>query len=94
MNRLIDFEGNAIRLPFERARHIHRQHPEAFPLLWRIPETLADPDAVTRDAEKPEVYRYYRFYRNTVSGDKFLAVIAKVEDDGFILTAFLTGRIR
>ena len=43
----------------------------------------------------PEARLYFRFYFGTMVGDKFMCVVIKVHaDDAFVLTAYLTDRIK
>ena len=43
----------------------------------------------------PQAHLYYRFYFRTIVGGKFLCVVVKTLDaDAFVLTAYLTDRIK
>ena len=43
----------------------------------------------------PEVRLYYRFYRMTAVGDKYLSVVVKMsQGDAFVLTAYLTDSVK
>ena len=43
----------------------------------------------------PQARLYYRFYFRTMLGGKFLCVVVKTLDaDAFVLTAYLTDRIK
>ncbi len=43
----------------------------------------------------PAVQLYYRFYSRTVVGGKFLCVVVKMCEAGaFVLTAYLTDRVK
>jgi len=78
MKTIYDHQGMGIRLTDERLAHI-LEHPE------RIMESLSDPKARL----------YYRFYVGTMVGDKFLCVVVKiVGEEAFVLTAYLTDRIK
>ena len=60
-----------------------------------IEETLQDPERVVQSLSDPEVHLYYRFYFRTVVGGKFLCVVVKMGEAGaFVLTAYLTNRIK
>lgn len=39
---------------------------------------------------------YYRFYRQTRVGDRYLCAVVKLrrEDDAFLITAYLTDRVK
>jgi len=94
MKVLHDFDGLAIRLTDERLGHI-LEHPEMMSLETAIEETLRDPERVVRSLGDPAVHLYYRFYFRTVVGGKFLCVVVKMgEADAFVLTAYLTDRVK
>lgn len=60
-----------------------------------IEETLRDPERVVQSLSDPEVHLYYRFYFRTVVGGKHLCVVVKMGEAGaFVLTAYLTNRIK
>lgn len=89
-----DFQGLAIRLTDERRTHI-LEHPELVPMEPAIEETLLHPEQVVQSFSDPQAHLYYRFYFRTVVGSKFLCVVVKmVDDDAFVLTAYLTDRIK
>ena len=91
---LRDFQGLAIRLTDERRNHI-LEHPEMVPMEPAIEETLLHPERVVRSFSDPQARLYYRFYFRTMVGSKFLCVVVKtLDDDAFVLTAYLTDRIK
>lgn len=60
-----------------------------------IEDTLLRPERVVRSFSDVEARLYYRFYLRTTVGDKYLCVVVKeVGDDAFVLTAYLTDRIK
>src|ERR687896_431999 len=90
-----DFQGNPIRLPDERVSHILRRHRNISGMEWAIPQTLQAPDTVRTSRADPQVRYHYRWYTGTVEGDKYLCVVVKLlPGDAFVLTAYLTSRIR
>ena len=94
MTSLRDFEGRVIRLTDERLTHI-REHPEMSDLKAAIAETVARPARVVQSVSDPQAHLYYRWYVGTRVGDKFLCVVVKVvDDDAFVLTAYLTDTIK
>ena len=94
MKVLHDLDGLAIRLTDERRDHI-LEHPEMAEMEAAIEETLLEPERVVQSISDPEVHLYYRFYFRTVVGGKFLCVVVKMSDAGaFVLTAYLTDRIK
>ena len=94
MKLLYDFDGLAIRLTDERRDHI-LEHAEMTNLEAAIEETLRDPEKVVQSVSDSSVHLYYRFYFRTVVGGKFLCVAVKMGERGaFVLTAYLTDRIK
>ncbi len=92
--RFRDFEGRIIRLTEERWSHI-REHPEMIGMEGAIAQTLESPEAVIRSLVDPKTHLYHRFYVGTKVGEKFLCVVVKIqEEDAFVLTAYLTNKIR
>ena len=91
---LRDFQGLEIRLTSERLDHI-LEHPEMAGMEPAIEETLLGPERVVQSLSDTGVHLYYRVYFRTVVGGKFLCVVIKIaEDSPFILTAYLTDRIK
>ena len=94
MTRLQDYQGRLIRLTAERWAHI-REHPEMAGMAQAIAETLASPAVVVQSLADPQAHLYHRFYLGTRVGDKYLCVVVKIrEADAFVLTAYLTDRVR
>ena len=92
--RFRDFEGRVVRLTEERWAHI-KDHPEMTGMENSIAKTLASPEAVIRSLADPKAHLYHRFYVGTKVGDKFLCVVVKIQDDdAFVLTAYLTDKVR
>lgn len=81
-----------IRLTEERWQHIVRLHPEMDGQQERVLETVAKPDMI-QQGDFGEVLAI-RFYPETPLTSKFLVVAYRElgPEDGFILTAYLTGR--
>jgi hypothetical protein len=94
MRLLRDIHGLAIRLTDERLAHI-LEHPEMVGLEDAIEATLLQPEQIVESLSDPQAHLYYRFYMGTRVGDKFLCVVVKVrETDAFVLTAYLTDKIK
>jgi hypothetical protein len=94
MRIIRDFQGVSIRLTDERLAHI-LEHPEMEGLAGAIEETLKHPRTVVESLGDPQARLYYRFYLGTRVGDKWMCVVVKVAaEDAFILTAYLTDRIK
>ncbi len=91
-----DKSGDTIRMTEERLQHILSQHRDMAGFVDYIPETLAGPDFVAPSRTDREASLYYRMYRNTVHGDKFVCVVVakKQTGDAFIKTAYITGEVK
>lgn len=94
MTLFYDYQQSVIRLTDERLLHI-MDHPEMEGLEPEIARTLAYPQRIIRSLSDDRTQLYYRLYPSTPVGEKFLCVIVKLlEDDAFILTAYLTDKIK
>ena len=80
--------GVPIRLTDERWRHITEEHAEMTDLRLAVLETVANPERVVAGgAGELLAVRTYETKKWLV------AVYKELVDDGFVITAFLTGRI-
>ena len=94
MRWLRDYDGRRIRLTNERLAHI-LEHPEMNGMEPAIEETLVRPERVVQSVSDPEANLYYRYYIGTVVGGKLLCVVVRIaEADAFVLTAYLTDRVK
>jgi len=77
-----------IRLPDERWLHITESHTELAGFYFDVLETIEDPDVVY-EGESSELLAV-----KEAQPGKYLVVIYKEvsEDDGFVITAFLTRK--
>ncbi len=90
----VRFRGMAVRLTEEQLTHI-LEHPEMNGMQSALEQTLAEPESVIRSLSDPEARLYYKTYTDTPVGEKLLCVVVKVFDqDAFVLTAYLTDRIK
>jgi hypothetical protein len=81
--------GVPIRLPDERWTHILTEHAELGDLRDQVLNTVGDPERILAGNEG-ELLAV-----NEVDTAKWLVVVYReFEDDGFIITAFLTRRQR
>jgi hypothetical protein len=70
-------------------------HPELDKQVRRIRKTLAQPEHVVRSSTDADVQLYYRYYRSSPVGPKYLCVVVKsLENDYFMLTAYFTDTIK
>lgn len=81
--------GISIRLPEERWAHIVEEHPEMEALRAAVLETIGEPQRVLQGS-KGELMAV-----REIEKDKcVVAVYREMGEDGFIITAFLTRRMR
>lgn len=60
-----------------------------------IASALKELEAVVHSRTDDQTLLYYRMQKATQFGDKLLCVVVKyVDDDAFIITAYLTDRIK
>ncbi|MDQ1329308.1 MAG: hypothetical protein QG641_2597 [Candidatus Poribacteria bacterium] len=80
-----------IRLTNERWQHITTRHPEMIDLKQKVLETITEPDII-QQGDFGELLAI-RFYYETPLTSKFLVVAYREisQDDGFIITAYLTN---
>lgn len=84
-----------IRFSFERKRHIESNHPEMFREMNKINATLQNPDIVVQSKIDDKVELFYRNFKNTPVGEKYLCVAVKaIYDNCFIITSYFTDAIK
>lgn len=60
-----------------------------------LEETLQAPESVFESLSDPSARLYYRYYQRTMVGGKYLCVVVKITGgDAFVITAYLTDRIK
>ena len=83
-----------IRLTDERLAHI-LEHLEVQGMENELERVLQQPVVVRRSHSDKTVWLFYRFYAQTPVGGKWLCVLVKlVEDDAFVVTAYLTDKLK
>jgi hypothetical protein len=96
MNQKIfkDYENREIRLTSERWQHI-LMHPEMAEIESEIATTLLNPEVVRQSNTDKSVHLYYCYKTQTIVGEKWLCVVVKMlENDAFIITAYLTDKLK
>jgi len=88
---ITDIFGREIRLDDGRWKHIITVHPEIERYRKEVEETVSNPDKIKRSLYSNEVVIYYR---QKVLNGKHMAVVIKVNDDKFVITAYMTDRIK
>lgn len=85
--------GKKIELTAERRSHIIVKHPEIKPHLGKISKVLSAPDIIKRSRVDKEALLFYKYF-DTIKGGKYINVAVKTDERNFILTAYITDRIR
>lgn len=80
--------GVPVRITDERWSHVSEEHPEMAGLRLEIAETISDPESIVRGAAGE-----FLAIRTLEPGKMIVAVYREAEDDGFLITAFLTRRL-
>ena len=94
MEILTDYQNRQIRLTEERLQHI-LDHPEMVDMRFQLEIVLQNPEVVRQSRSDSHVYLYYRFYEQTIVGAKWLCVVIQDNsDDAFIITAYLTDKLK
>ena len=92
MKTIKDCFGHAVRLTDERRAHI-LEHPEMKEMGAEIERVLTAPQTVRRSRSDDAVRLFYEFYARTIVDGKWLCVVVKcLEDDAFVVTAYLTDK--
>lgn len=87
--KILSIHRTPIRLTDERWAHITEEHCELAGLRLEVLETVAKPERVLAGGEG-EVLAIRELY----PGKHLVAVYRELADDGFIITAFLTTKIK
>jgi len=82
-----------IELTYERKNHIIEYHPDVNTHLSKITEVLENPDQVRKSKHDPKVFLFYKYFTN-LKGGKYFVVVAKTNLRNFILTCYLTDKIK
>ena len=85
--------GKIIELTTERKLHILTKHPELKKHLGKISNILISPDTIKRSKLDSEALLFYKYF-DTIRGGKYINVTVKINERNFILTAYITDRIR
>ncbi len=78
-----------IRLPVERWVHIVEEHPEMEGMRADVLETVRDPQRIVQGGAGELIA-----VRMVEENKWLVAVYRELDDDGFVITAFLTRRAR
>lgn len=81
--------GITVRLTDERWAHITEEHSELAGMRFEVLEAIAEPDKVYKGNAGENLA-----FREIEPGKFLIAVYRELQTDGFIITAFLTRRIK
>ena len=89
--RIEDPQGRPVRLSSERWQHICARHPEMEAMMEHIRGTVTQPDVTVGSESDPEtVILYQRQFPSLTLANGWVRVAVKyLEDDAFVLTAFM-----
>ncbi len=86
---VISVNGIAIRLTDERWAHITEEHSELAGMRFEVLETIVQPWRIYEGADEECLA-----IREIEIGNFLFAVYRETDADGFVITAFLTRRIK
>jgi hypothetical protein len=86
--------GKVVSLSSDRWKHV-LSHPEMKNQRIRVKETLLDPDEIRQSIQSNDTLLFYKLYLKTPVTTKYMLVVVKVSnEEGFIVTAFYTDKIK
>jgi len=84
--------GNRIRISYRQWAHVVENHDYMSGNLDKVLETISDPDLVLR-GHRGETFALRQYERTNITR-KTCVVIYRDAEDGFLITAFLTSKLR
>lgn len=82
-----------VELTTERESHIILKHPELKIHIKKISQVLSSPDTTRRSKLDPDALLFYKYF-DKIEGGKYINVTVKKGERNFVLTAYITDRIR
>lgn len=82
-----------VELTTERKSHIILKHLEIKPHINKISLVLSSPDTIKRSKFDPDALLFYKYF-DKIKGGKYINVTVKRGERNFILTVYITDRIR
>ena len=89
IDQIVSKNGVPIRLTDERWTHIAEEHGELAGLRGEVLETVGQPDRILLGGDGEHLA-----VRELETGKHLVVVYRECADDGFIITAFVTRRVR
>lgn len=91
--QLISSLIGAVEVTQERKKHIVNAHPEIKSYFNKLPLVLRNPDEIRKSKIDPHVLLFYKYFARIKKG-KYLAAAVKTNKRNFLLTAYLTDKIK
>lgn len=85
--------GRIIELTCERKKHIVEYHPDVQRHFVKIKEVLECPDEIRKSRHDSKVLLFYKYFANIKNG-KYLVVVVKTNKRNFVITCYLTDKIK
>ena len=82
-----------VELTVERKSHIILRHPELKSHISKISQVLSSPDTIRRSKFDRQALLFYKYF-DTIKKGKYINVTVKSNERNFILTAYITDKIR
>ncbi len=93
MSTVADRFGRKIRLTDERWNYIISKRPIMKSLKTEFKGALLEPELVKSSIYDTEVLLYYRYFKELLYG-KYVVAVIKVNHDNFVVTGYVTDRIK
>lgn len=88
---ITDAFGRNVKITKERLNHILMTHPEMEKVGNKIRDVLNDPEYIKQSTYDDEVILYYKYF---TSIKKYITVVVKIHTHSFVLTSYVTDRIK
>lgn len=88
-----DVFGNSVTLTAAVYQTILLKHPEVILFFDQLEQVLLTPEQVRESTHDPRVRLYYRYTDNVLNG-KWLVVVVKFVDRGYVSTVYATTRVK
>lgn len=82
-----------VELTNERKSHILTAHPELKNYFEKFIDVLKNPDEIRISKIDKKVLLFYKYFA-TIQGGKYLSITVKIDKRNFVLTAYITDKIR
>lgn len=90
MEVAVSMNGTPIRVTDERWTHVVESHDYMAGNRELVVETVEDPDAIVKGG-KGELIALRHYHATSISEKHVVVVSREIENDGFLITAFMTS---